>query len=116
MAKILALAMQQDSKSSNITLPGNMNFSHLSTIQRCFREGATFASSDEQSETSEGLSGLQVQPTIKSKISLLYTAVDTRNLHGILVLKHGDTVRYLGYAVGTEELATVNWAARMRNV
>ena len=64
----------------------------------------------------KGLSGLQVQPTIKSKISLLYTAVDTRNLHGILVLKHGDTVRYLGYAVGTEELATVNWAARMRNV
>ena len=27
----------------------------------------------------------------------------------------GDTVRFLGYAVGSGELATVNWAARVRN-
>ena len=54
------------------------------------------------------LSGLQVQP-IKSKIILLNTAVDTKDLRGIPVLRHGATVRYLGYAVGAEELTTVNW-------
>ena len=61
------------------------------------------------------LSGLQVQPT-KSKIILFNTGVDTKNLHGIPVLRHGDTVRYLGYAVETKEFGTVNWAARVRNV
>ena len=61
------------------------------------------------------LSGLQVQPT-KSKIILMNTAVDTKDLYGIPVLRHGDTVRYLGYAVETGELATVNWAVRVRNV
>ena len=35
---------------------------------------------------------------------------------GIPVLPHGDTTRYLGYAVGTGELTDVNWAARIRNV
>ena len=30
--------------------------------------------------------------------------------------RHGDTTRYMGYAVGTGELAATNWAARIRNV
>ena len=38
------------------------------------------------------------------------------DLYKIPVLRHGDTVRYLGYAVGTGELTTANWAARVRNV
>ena len=61
------------------------------------------------------LSRLQVQLT-KSKIIFSITAVDTRKLHGIPVMRHGNTVQYLGYAIGVGDLATVNWAAQVRNV
>ena len=40
----------------------------------------------------------------------------TKEFCGIPVLQHGDTVRYLGYAVGTGHLTDANWAARIRNV
>lgn len=32
------------------------------------------------------------------------------------MLRHGETVRYSGDAVGTGELTTANWAARVRNI
>ena len=115
VAKILALAMQQDSKSSNITLPGNMNFPHLSTIQRCFREGATFASSDEQSETIHAVARPAGAADKKQNYPFEYSR-GHKDRHGIIALRHGDTVRYLSYAVGTGELAAANWAARVRNV
>ena len=46
----------------------------------------------------------------------LNTAVDREDLHGKLVLWHGDTVSYLGYAVGTAELTIANEAVRIRNI
>lgn len=61
------------------------------------------------------LLGLQVQPT-KSKGIFLNTAATLTETHGIPVLRHGDTVRYLEYQVGTGSLVDVNWAARIRNV
>ncbi|KAE9265880.1 hypothetical protein PR003_g32316, partial [Phytophthora rubi] len=61
------------------------------------------------------LSGLRVQPT-KSKAIFLNTAVTLTETNGIPVLQHGDTVRYLGYQVGTGPLTDVNWAARIRNI
>jgi hypothetical protein len=61
------------------------------------------------------LSGLQVQPT-KSHLLFLNTAVEVKPFSGIPVVKLVDTVRYLGYAVGTRELTYVNWAGRIRAV
>lgn len=42
--------------------------------------------------------------------------MDVEEHYGIPVLRHGEAVRYLGYAVGTGDLTTPNWAARARNV
>ena len=47
---------------------------------------------------------------------IINAAVDREEFCGIPVLRQGDTVRYLGYAVGTGELSTPNWAAHIRNV
>jgi hypothetical protein len=61
------------------------------------------------------LSGLKVQPT-KSKAIFLNTSIDVSEIHGIPVLQPGETVRYLGYEVGTGPLTDVNWAVRIRNI
>ncbi|OWZ21351.1 LOW QUALITY PROTEIN: RxLR effector protein [Phytophthora megakarya] len=61
------------------------------------------------------LSGLQVQPA-KSKIIFLNTATTCESYEGIPVLAHGETERYLGYAVGTGDTTEVNWAGRIRSV
>eukprot|EP00644_Phytophthora_capsici_P003452 jgi/Phyca11/8807/fgenesh1_pm.PHYCAscaffold_31_\ len=61
------------------------------------------------------MSGLQVQPT-KSHLIFLNTAVQEKTYCGLPVLAHGDTVRYLGYAVGTGPLQDVNWAGRIRSI
>ena len=93
-----------------------MNFPHLSTIQRCFREGATFASSDEQSETIHAVARPAGAADKKQNYPFEYSSGHKISSWDTSVLRHGDTVRYLGYTVGTGELATVNWAARVRNV
>jgi hypothetical protein len=56
-----------------------------------------------------------VQPT-KSNAIFLNTAIDMKKTSGIPVLRHGETVRYLRYQVGTGQLMDVNWAARVRNI
>ncbi|EEY68804.1 uncharacterized protein PITG_18705 [Phytophthora infestans T30-4] len=61
------------------------------------------------------LSGLQVQPS-KSKAIFLNTAVKKVDIYGIPVVPMGETVRYLGYQVGTGPLTEVNWATRIRAV
>lgn len=52
------------------------------------------------------MSGLQAQPT-KSHLIFLNTAVQEETYCGLPMLAHGDTVRYLGYAVGTGPLQDV---------
>uniref|UniRef100_M4BBQ4 RxLR effector candidate protein n=1 Tax=Hyaloperonospora arabidopsidis (strain Emoy2) TaxID=559515 RepID=M4BBQ4_HYAAE len=47
---------------------------------------------------------------------MLNTAGDLADYTGILVLRHGDTTRYLGYQVGTGDLVGANWALRIRNI
>lgn len=61
------------------------------------------------------LSGLHVQ-SAKSKVIFLNTAITQLVYHGIQVLEHGDTIRYLGYEVGTGKLTDVNWAVRIQNI
>eukprot|EP00644_Phytophthora_capsici_P001844 jgi/Phyca11/81494/gw1.14.783.1 len=61
------------------------------------------------------LSGLQVQPA-KSKVIFLNTSIEAKAFLDIPVLAHGDTVRYLGYGVGTGDMNVTNWAARIRTV
>ena len=120
VAEILALTIQQDSEISGLTVLGGSGedhkFSAFVDDSTVFMQKAQHLPRLMNKVKQFGqLSGLQVQ-LIKSKIILLNTAVYTKDLRGIPVLRHGDTVRYLGYAVETRELPTVNWAARVRNV
>ena len=40
----------------------------------------------------------------------------SHSLRGILVLRHGDTTRYLGYQVGRGDLEGANWDLRIRYI
>ena len=94
VAEILALTIQQDSEISGLTVLGGSGEDHkfsafvddstvfLQNLPRVMNKVKQFGR----------LSVLKVQPT-KNKIRL-NTAVNTKDLHGIPVLRHGDTVRY----------------------
>ncbi|KAE9273288.1 hypothetical protein PR003_g29950, partial [Phytophthora rubi] len=119
-AEVLALAIQQDQDLVGITVPGSAGSKH--NFSAVVDDSTVFLSQAQQLprvmeivEWFGKLSGLQVQPA-KSCAIFLYTAIDMRKYHGIPVLKHGDTIRYLGYAVGTGPLTDINWATRIRAV
>lgn len=61
------------------------------------------------------LSGLRVQPR-KSIIIGLNTACTQERSHGIPVLQHGRTTRYLGVQVGTTDTTAANWSDRVRKL
>ena len=61
------------------------------------------------------LSGLVAQPA-KSKLIFLNKGVRLQTFCGISVLQPVDTVRYLGYEVGTGDLQHRNWALRIRKL
>ncbi|CAI5719351.1 unnamed protein product [Peronospora destructor] len=116
-AEVLALAIQQDIEIVGLKVPGGSGEEHKFSA---FVDDSTVFMQEAQHlprvmnivDQFGRMSGLKVQPA-KSKIIFLNTAVGMADLHGIPVLRHGDTVRYLGYAVGTGELTTANWAARV---
>ncbi|KAE9036079.1 hypothetical protein PR001_g9006 [Phytophthora rubi] len=119
-AEILALAIQQEPAVTGIKVPGGDGATHKFSAfvddSTVFMQEARQLSRVMNIVKKFGrLSGLQVQPT-KSKIIFLNTAVVLHEYEGIPVLRSGDTVRYLGYAVGTGMLADVNWAVRIRNI
>ncbi|KAE9313201.1 hypothetical protein PF008_g19794 [Phytophthora fragariae] len=119
-AEILALAIRQDNHIKGIPVPGGNGETHKfsafvddSTV--FLQEANQLPRVMEIVHRFGELSGLRVQPT-KSKAIFLNTAVTLTETNGIPVLQHGDTVRYLGYMVGTGPLTDVNWAARIRNI
>jgi hypothetical protein len=119
-AEVLALAIRQDKELGGIRVPGGKGERHRFSA---FVDDSTVFMQEAQQvprvmnivKQFGKLSGLQVQPT-KSHLLFLNTAVSLETYSGIPVVKHADTVRYLGYAVGTGELSDVNWAARIRAV
>ncbi|KAF1329275.1 Rxlr effector protein, partial [Globisporangium splendens] len=60
-------------------------------------------------------SGLHVQPTKSSDICL-NTAVVQEQRCGIPILKHGETVRYLGIQIGTGNITQANWEDRLQKL
>ncbi|KAF1333210.1 Short chain dehydrogenase, partial [Globisporangium splendens] len=60
-------------------------------------------------------SGLHVQPT-KSSYICLNTAVVQEQRCGIPILKHGETVRYLGIQIGTGNITQANWEDRLQKL
>eukprot|EP00644_Phytophthora_capsici_P009455 jgi/Phyca11/107396/e_gw1.13.402.1 len=119
-AEVLALAIQQDEQTEGIQVPGTSGQVHK--FSAFVDDSTVFLSEARQLprvleivQRFGELSGLQVQPT-KSKVIFLNTAIEMESIHGIPVLPVGETVRYLGYHVGTGPLTEVNWAARIRTV
>jgi hypothetical protein len=117
-AEILALAIRQDKKIEGMVVPGTTEQRH--GFSAFVDDSTVFLQEAKQLPHVVALvrqfgrlSGLQVQPT-KSHVIFLNTEIEMAN--GIPVLRHGDTVRYLGHAVGTGNLWDVNWAQRIRGV
>ncbi|KAL4163946.1 hypothetical protein KRP22_004570 [Phytophthora ramorum] len=119
-AEILALAIQQDRQIKGLRVPGTPaaehTFSAFVDDSTVFLEKASMLTRVMEIVDVFGrLSGLRNQPT-KSKLIFLNTTVKLKKYQEIPVLQHGETVRYLGFAVGTGELTDPNWAIRIRNV
>ena len=99
--------IQQYSEISGLTVPGGSEEKH--SLSSIVDDSTVFLQKAQHLprvlNKVKQFGRMQVQPT-KNKIILLNTAVDTMDFHGILVLRHRDTASYLGYAVGTGELAT----------
>jgi exonuclease III len=119
-AEVVALAIQQDSQVRGIEIPGGggerHEFSAFVDDSTVFLDQAQQVPRVMQIVANFGkISGLQVQPT-KSHLIFLNTAVNVEEYEGIPALAHGDTVWYLGYAVGTGTLMNVNWAERIRGI
>ncbi|KAF1313253.1 Rxlr effector protein, partial [Globisporangium splendens] len=112
-AEILALAVQQDPHLEGIRVTRSGAEPHL--ISTFVDDSAVFLKQGKQlprlvqllSEFGQQ-SGLHVQPT-KSSYICLNTAVVQEQRCGIPVLKHGETVRYLGIQIGTGNITQANW-------
>jgi hypothetical protein len=119
-AEVLALAIRQDMEIEGIQVPGSTGDRH--SFSAFVDDSTVFLQEAQQVprvmnivQQFGRLSGLKVQPT-KSHLLFLNKAVTATSYGGIPVVTQGDTVRYLGYAVGTGELTDVNWAGRIRAV
>jgi hypothetical protein len=119
-AEILALAIKQDSQAQGIKIPGGKGERH--EFSAFVDDSTVFLSQAQQIprvmeivEAFGRISGLKVQPT-KSHLIFLNTAIAVEQYAGIPVLAHGETVRYLGYDVGTGALENINWANRIRAI
>jgi hypothetical protein len=119
-AEILALAIKQDKGVEGIQVPGSAGDTH--TFSAFVDDSTVFLQEAKQIprvmqvvKQFGRLSGLQVQST-KSHLIFLNKAVKETTYCGLPVVPSGETVRYLGYEVGTGELTDVNWAGRIRAV
>ncbi|KAF1318326.1 Rxlr effector protein, partial [Globisporangium splendens] len=119
-AEILALAVQQDPHLEGIRVTRSGAEPHL--ISTFVDDSAVFLKQGKQlprlmqllSEFGQQ-SGLHVQPT-KSSYICLNTAVVHEQRCGIPVLKHGETVRYLGIQIGTGNITQANWEDRLQKL
>ncbi|KAF1324650.1 Rxlr effector protein, partial [Globisporangium splendens] len=119
-AEILALAVQQDPHLEGIPVTRSGAEPHL--ISTFVDDSAVFLKQGKQlprlmqllSEFGQQ-SGLHVQPT-KSSFICLNTAVVQEQRCGIPVLKHGETVRYLGIQIGTGNITQANWEDRLQKL
>ncbi|KAF1328392.1 Rxlr effector protein, partial [Globisporangium splendens] len=119
-AEILALAVQQDPHLEGIRVTRSGAEPHL--ISTFVDDSAVFLKQGKQlprlmqllSEFGQQ-SGLHVQPT-KSSYICLNTAVVQEQRCGIPVLKHGETVRYLGIQIGTGNITQTNWEDRLQKL
>ncbi|KAF1318324.1 Rxlr effector protein, partial [Globisporangium splendens] len=119
-AEILALAVQQDPHLEGIRVTRSGAEPHL--ISTFVDDSAVFLKQGKQlprlmqllSEFGQQ-SGLHVQPT-KSSYICLNTAVVHEQRCGIPVLKHGETVRYLGIRIGTGNITQANWEDRLQKL
>ncbi|KAF1324660.1 Rxlr effector protein, partial [Globisporangium splendens] len=119
-AEILALAVQQDPHLEGIRVTRSGAEPHL--ISTFVDDSAVFLKQGKQlprlmqllSEFGQQ-SGLHVQPT-KSSYICLNTAVVQEQRCGIPILKHGETVRYLGIQIGTGNITQANWEDRLQKL
>ncbi|KAF1328106.1 Rxlr effector protein, partial [Globisporangium splendens] len=119
-AEILALAVQQDPYLDGIRVTRSGAEPHL--ISTFVDDSAVFLKQGRQllrlmqllSEFGQQ-SGLHVQPT-KSSYICLNTAVVQEQRCGIPILKHGETVRYLGIQIGTGNITQANWEDRLQKL
>ncbi|KAF1336404.1 Rxlr effector protein, partial [Globisporangium splendens] len=119
-AEILALAVQQDPYLEGIHVTKSGAEPHL--ISTFVDDSAVFLKQGKQLPRLMQLltefgqqSGLHVQPTKSSYISL-NTAVVQEQRCGIPILKHGETVRYLGIQIGTGNITQANWEDRLQKL
>ncbi|KAF1335371.1 Rxlr effector protein, partial [Globisporangium splendens] len=119
-AEILALAVQQDPYLEGIRVTRSGAEPHL--ISTFVDDSAVFLKQGKQLPRLMQLltefgqqSGLHVQPTKSSYISL-NTAVVQEQRCGIPILKHGETVRYLGIQIGTRNIAQANGEDRLQKL
>ncbi|KAF1336675.1 Rxlr effector protein, partial [Globisporangium splendens] len=119
-AEILALAVQQDPYLEGIRVTKSGAEPHL--ISTFVDDSAVFLKQGRQLPRLMQLltefgqqSGLHVQPTKSSYISL-NTAVVQEQRCGIPILKHGETVRYLGIQIGTGNITQANWEDRLQKL
>ncbi|KAF1321554.1 Rxlr effector protein, partial [Globisporangium splendens] len=119
-AEILALAVQQDPYLEGIRVTRSGAEPHL--ISTFVDDSAVFLKQGKQLPRLMQLltefgqqSGLHVQPTKSSYISL-NTAVVQEQRCGIPILKHGETVRYLGIQIGTGNITQANWEDRLQKL
>ncbi|KAF1313879.1 Rxlr effector protein, partial [Globisporangium splendens] len=119
-AEILALAVQQDPHLEGIRVTRSGAEPHL--ISTFVDDSAVFLKQGKQlprlmqllSEFGQQ-SGLHVQRT-KSSYICLNTAVVQEQRCGIPILKHGETVRYLGIQIGTGNITQANWEDRLQKL
>ncbi|KAF1322123.1 Rxlr effector protein, partial [Globisporangium splendens] len=119
-AEILALAVQQDPHLEGIRVTRSGAEPHL--ISTFVDDSAVFLKQGKQLPRLMQLlsefgkqSGLHVQPT-KSSYICLNTAVVQEQRCGIPILKHGETVRYLGIQIGTGNITQANWEDRLQKL
>ncbi|KAF1314195.1 Rxlr effector protein, partial [Globisporangium splendens] len=119
-AEILALAVQQDPHLEGIPVTRSGAEPHL--ISTFVDDSAVFLKQGKQLPRLMQLlsefgkqSGLHVQPT-KSSYICLNTAVVQEQRCGIPILKHGETVRYLGIQIGTGNITQANWEDRLQKL
>ncbi|KAF1336392.1 Rxlr effector protein, partial [Globisporangium splendens] len=119
-AEILALAVQQDPYLEGIRVTRSGAEPHL--ISTFVDDSAVFLKQGKQLPRLMQLltefgqqSGLHVQPT-KSSYICLNTAVVQEQRCGIPILKHGETVRYLGIQIGTGNITQANWEDRLQKL